>query len=215
MSWTLQFTELHSSRRRRRRGVQVSRGRALERLLSLPLITGSQRTNWTELNWTTIAKLTQFHYTLLVTRASVTKLIGCSSQTNHSSPTGVKFSSVGVLWTALKPPLLLKENFGDGLVQTNDYSCIHSFHCVCAATWRHCKMRNLNLQSNLGRHCAVGNESVPIQLVQCRFHGLVILNAEILTYFFQIKYPETILSNSTRKLYETASKMTYIVSSGG
>jgi len=46
----------------------------------------------------------------------------------------------------------------------------------------------------------IGNESVPIQLAQCRFFGLAISDAKILTDFFQIKYTEAILSNSTRKL---------------
>ena len=47
----------------------------------------------------------------------------------------------------------------------------------------------------------VGNESVPIQLAQCRFRGLAISSAKILIYtFFQIKYTKAILSNSTRKL---------------
>jgi len=46
----------------------------------------------------------------------------------------------------------------------------------------------------------IGNESVPIQLAQCRFPGLAISNAKIRIYFFQIKYTEGILSNSTRKL---------------
>jgi len=36
-------------------------------------------------------------------------------------------------------------------------------------------------------------------MAQCRFPGLAISNAEILTYF-QIKYTEKILSSSTRKL---------------
>jgi len=45
----------------------------------------------------------------------------------------------------------------------------------------------------------IGNESVPIQLAQCWFPGLTISNAKIYI-FFQIKYTEAILSNSTRKL---------------
>jgi len=45
-----------------------------------------------------------------------------------------------------------------------------------------------------------GNESVPMQLAQCRFHGLVISNAEILIYFSNRIYTEATLSNSTRKL---------------
>jgi len=54
----------------------------------------------------------------------------------------------------------------------------------------------------------IGNESVPIQLSQCRFLGLAISKAEILIYF-QIKYTEPILSNSTRKLlwFEIAKMM--------
>jgi len=40
---------------------------------------------------------------------------------------------------------------------------------------------------------------VPIQLAQCRFPGLAISNAKI-ENTFQIKYTETILSNSTQKL---------------
>jgi len=42
---------------------------------------------------------------------------------------------------------------------------------------------------------------VPIQLAQCWFPELAISYAKIdAYYFFQIKYTETILSNSTRKL---------------
>jgi len=47
----------------------------------------------------------------------------------------------------------------------------------------------------------IENESVPIRLAQCRFPGLAIYNDKILLLlFFQIKYAEAILSNSTRKL---------------
>jgi len=46
---------------------------------------------------------------------------------------------------------------------------------------------------------ATGNESVPIQMAQCRFSGLARSNAKILI-FFQTKHAEAILSNSTRKL---------------
>ena len=48
--------------------------------------------------------------------------------------------------------------------------------------------------------CAIGNESVPIQLAQSQFPGLAISNAKILVYFSQIKYTDAILSNNTRKL---------------
>ena len=47
---------------------------------------------------------------------------------------------------------------------------------------------------------SIGNESVPIQLAQCRFPGLAVSNAKISIYIFQTKRAETILSNSTRKL---------------
>jgi len=43
----------------------------------------------------------------------------------------------------------------------------------------------------------IRNESVPIQLAQCWFPGPAISNAKIQIYF-QIKYTEAILSNSTR-----------------
>jgi len=46
----------------------------------------------------------------------------------------------------------------------------------------------------------IGNESAPIHLAQCRFPGLAIPDAKILILFFQTKYTEAILSNSTRKL---------------
>jgi len=46
----------------------------------------------------------------------------------------------------------------------------------------------------------MGNESAPIQLAQCRFHGLAISYAKILKYIFQIKYTGAILSSSTWKL---------------
>ena len=48
---------------------------------------------------------------------------------------------------------------------------------------------------------AIGNESVPIQLAQCRFPGLAISNAKILIYFFPRKYTEAILSNSLVNCY--------------
>jgi len=59
---------------------------------------------------------------------------------------------------------------------------------------------NVFTLSQLVVNCVIGNESVPIQLTQCRFPGLAISNTKILIYIFQIKYTETILSNSTRKL---------------
>ena len=43
------------------------------------------------------------------------------------------------------------------------------------------------------------DESAPIQLAQCRFPELAISNTTIYI-FFEIKYVEAILSNSTRKL---------------
>jgi len=50
----------------------------------------------------------------------------------------------------------------------------------------------------------IGNESVPIQLAQCRFPGLLAIYFPVLKYkhvsFNQIKYTEAVLSNSTRKL---------------
>ena len=47
----------------------------------------------------------------------------------------------------------------------------------------------------------MGNESVPIQLAQCRFPGLAISNDKILIgLYFSSKNTEAILSNSTRKL---------------
>ena len=39
-----------------------------------------------------------------------------------------------------------------------------------------------------------------IQWTQCWFPGLAISGVKIKIYFFQIKYTEAILSNSTRKL---------------
>jgi len=41
---------------------------------------------------------------------------------------------------------------------------------------------------------------VPIQLAQCWLPGLAIFNAKTDIYIFQIKYMESTLSNSTRKL---------------
>jgi len=37
---------------------------------------------------------------------------------------------------------------------------------------------------------SIGNESVPIQLAQCRFPGQAIFNAKNINIFFQIKYTE-------------------------
>jgi len=84
----------------------------------------SQQTTWTELNSSsehvycngsvhtesqqtelTCTKLTLLHDAWLVTRVSVTKLIGCSAQfVNSSSRTAVQFSSVRLLWTRLYCP---------------------------------------------------------------------------------------------------------------
>jgi len=46
----------------------------------------------------------------------------------------------------------------------------------------------------------MGNESVPIQLAQCRFPGLAISNAEILMYFSNKIYG----SDFIKQLSETA-----------
>jgi len=48
---------------------------------------------------------------------------------------------------------------------------------------------------------SIGNDSVPIQLVQCRFPGLAISNAKMYKYIFQVKYTEANSSNSIRKLF--------------
>jgi len=48
------------------------------------------------------------------------------------------------------------------------------------------------------RTIRIGNESVPIQLAQCRFPGLAFPVLKY-KYVFQLKYTEAILSNSTRK----------------
>ena len=61
--------------------------------------------------------------------------------------------------------------------------------CSCEGLLRPAYRRHLVSQS-------IGNESVPIQLAQCRFPGLAISNAKM----FQIKYTEAILSSSARKL---------------
>jgi len=47
---------------------------------------------------------------------------------------------------------------------------------------------------------AIGNESVPIQLAQCRFHGLAIPNAKILIYFFSKKIYGSNFVKQPRKL---------------
>ena len=46
----------------------------------------------------------------------------------------------------------------------------------------------------------IGNESAPVQLAQCRFSGLAISSAKMSIYFLKIKYTETNLPRSTRKL---------------
>jgi len=60
--------------------------------------------------------------------------------------------------------------------------------------------------------CRIGNESVPIQLAQCRFPRLAISDAKY-KYIFQIKYTEAILSNSTRKLlwFEISKMLTAVL----
>jgi len=49
--------------------------------------------------------------------------------------------------------------------------------------------------------CDIGNESVPIQLAQCRFPGLAISNAKILIYVFKKMYG----SNFIRQHSETVT----------
>jgi len=46
----------------------------------------------------------------------------------------------------------------------------------------------------------IGNDSVPIQLAQCRFLWLAVFNAKIWIHIIPVKYTEAILSKSTRKL---------------
>jgi len=56
------------------------------------------------------------------------------------------------------------------------------------------------VQRRLFATSPVGNESVPIQLAQCWFHGLAFSSAKVgYKDIFQIQYTEAI-SNSTRKL---------------
>jgi len=58
----------------------------------------------------------------------------------------------------------------------------------------------------------IGNKSVPIQLAQFRFPGLAISNAKDINVYFQIKYTEAILSNSTRKLlWIEITKMMFVI----
>jgi len=54
--------------------------------------------------------------------------------------------------------------------------------------------------SGINQHLLIGNESVPIQLAQCRFSGLAISSAKILILFSNKIYTEAILSDSTRIL---------------
>ena len=51
-------------------------------------------------------------------------------------------------------------------------------------------------QLSLTSRGVIGNESVPIQLAQCRFPRLVISNAEISIHFFQ--------QNTQKQFYQTA-----------
>jgi len=53
---------------------------------------------------------------------------------------------------------------------------------------------------NKGQKCVSTTGTVPVQLAQCRFPGLAVSSIKMSIYFFQIKYMEAILSNSTRKL---------------
>ena len=46
----------------------------------------------------------------------------------------------------------------------------------------------------------IRNDSVPIQLAQCRVSELAIADAKIFIHIFQIKYTDAILSYGTRKL---------------
>jgi len=67
-------------------------------------------------------------------------------------------------------------------------------------------------QSRLNISVAAGNESVPIQLAQCRFTGLAISSAKIQMHF-PIKYTEVTLLNSTRKLlwFEITKMLTAVL----
>jgi len=58
------------------------------------------------------------------------------------------------------------------------------------AIYLNAKMQNLNVLQLVEVQDGIGNESVPIQLAQCRFPGLAISNAKILI-------------NSSNKIYES------------
>ena len=56
---------------------------------------------------------------------------------------------------------------------------------------------------------AIGDESAPIQLAQCRFPGLAIPNDKILIYFFQIKYTDCDGRNFIKQHSETVMVWNY------
>ena len=60
-------------------------------------------------------------------------------------------------------------------------------------------LQRIHSPNSIQAELKMGNESVPIQLTQCRFPGQAISNVRILMHF-QIKYTEAVLSNSTPKL---------------
>ena len=60
------------------------------------LSNGAVHSGQTELNWPSCVKLTQLHDALLVTRVSITKLIGCKTARRALQFSSVQFSSSAV-----------------------------------------------------------------------------------------------------------------------
>ena len=68
--------------------------------------------------------------------------------------------------------------------------------------------------------CAAGNESVPIQMAQCRFSGLARSNAKILIFFsnktcgsnFVEQHPETVMVWNYRNAHCSSKKHEFVVS---
>ena len=53
----------------------------------------------------------------------------------------------------------------------------------------------------------IGNESVPIQLTQCRFPGLATFNAKILIYFSNKIYGRNFIKSTRKMLWFKITKM--------
>jgi len=135
--------------------------------------------NWTEM---TCTKLTQLHDALLVTRVSVTKLIGCRAAVHALRFSSVQFSSSAVFpqlnWTDLKSRSHLRWRCYAARCCARDSNSVYFNGDIYA----YAVAKRLLCFTSAAQ--GIGNESVPIQLAQCWFPRLAISNAEVQTVLF-------------------------------